>query len=399
VTSRRALRTRVGVFVMLSAALGACSMPSTDHANRGGTPSSSAVPRRGAASTRWRAPLPFAPTFVASDARGAVVVGPRGAALVDRGGRLRWHTPIDDAGAEVPALGAGVVVVARRGEPGDGTPARGAVLALARADGTVRWERPLAGAAGPVAVAGGVAYAAGERTLVALDLATGATRWHARLPGTVPWRSTIAVDSATGTVAVVVGAGGRWFLALRDARTGADAGGLDLGALAPPSAPVIAAPGLLVVGNGSTGEVLAADLRAGVIRWVRPLGVAFDPSSPPAVGPERTAVVLDGNGDLWALDAATGALRWHSPLGLALLGARPVVVAGTVAVADFSGGLHLLDLAGGAPLPPLPPGGVAVGLGGQAGGLLVAWRVARPDRLELVDVAAPRPPGGREAAR
>jgi outer membrane protein assembly factor BamB len=136
-----------------------------------------------------------------------------------------------------------------------------------------------------------------------------------------------------------------------------------------------------------------------VIRWVRPLGAAFDPASPPAVADDGAVVVAGAGGDLWALDAATGALRWHSPLGLALLGARPVVVADTVVVADFAGGLHLLELAGGAPLPPLPPGGVAVGLGVQAGGLLVAWRVARPDRLELFDVAVPRPPGGREAAR
>lgn len=380
-------------YVAVALVAASCAAPArAQRVARRDTPAPADAPAA-AVTVAWGAPLPFAPTLVAADTRGAVVVGSLGVAAHRTDGALAWHTRVANVGLEVPAIDARTVALASR--VGD-DPRTGSVVVLDRADGELRWERALGAPPGPVALGSDTVFVSVESadgarsTLHAFDERSGATRWSAELPGRVARRSAIVVDPATDTVVTVSDAGGRWVLGLHDAATGAEEGGLDLGVAGSASAPALVEPGWAVVGNGSTGEVLGLDLVGRAVGWVERLEVGFDPSSPPAVG-GGLVVVADDRGDLHALDARSGAHRWHAPLGAPLLGARPTVAGGLVAVADWGGAVHVVAAADGTALEAPVPGGVATGLAAVRDALVVAVRTAEPDRLEAWRAPAPGP--------
>lgn len=336
----------------------------------------------------WSTPLSHAPGALTTDGDGTVVLGGHAQVVaLDGEGRTRWRTDVDRLSIEYPALGAGLVVVSA--DPaGDG--ATGAFVALDRRDGNVRWrvgvaEEPAAVTVTPVGVF--AATTGGDLWSFSFD---GRVRWRTHLAATITPRGAIAYDATTGVVALVVADARRWALVLRDAATGADRGGLALGAVGragPPSAVALAAPGRLMLGIGETHEVVLVDLRAGRVSAAVATTDAFDPSSVPAVAGDL-AVVVDRSGTVTALDPATGARRWQARLDRPTLDTRPAVTAGSVAVTDWGRNLVVLDRASGRVRrsPASGAGGLAVAVGAGASRLVVALRLASPDRVEAWSV-------------
>jgi outer membrane protein assembly factor BamB len=148
-----------------------------------------------------------------------------------------------------------------------------------------------------------------------------------------------------------------------------------------------ATPGRLVLGTGETHEVVLVDLRAGRVTAAVATTDAFDPSSVPAVAGDL-AVVVDRAGTVTALDAATGTRRWQARLDRPTLDTRPAVTAGSVAVTDWARTLVVLDRVSGRirRSPAAGAGGLAVAVGAGASRLVVALRLASPDRVEAWSV-------------
>ena len=208
-----------------------------------------------------------------------------------RTGRRRWTVrPPAFAGYAVPALDARSVYVGTSGRE----PAAVRVLALDRATGATRWSATL----GEVADGEGdvrgllrvgttlyVTAAAcpllgchAQRTAVlALDPATGRERW--RVPLTPTPGSPYADEAVLLTDGVV--ATGRWLL------------------------------GLDHVGN----RVLAIDTVRREVAWTATFDGRYGgASSPPAVDSAAGVVyAASGEGRIYALDLETGATRWRSP--------------------------------------------------------------------------------------
>src|SRR5207245_398468 len=108
-------------------------------------------PAHGADPVVWRAPLSDGPSELAADARGVIVVTSSGRVhALDRNGHERWHADVDGLVVHAqPAAGREVVVVGGAGR----------VVALSRADGTLRWSRPMASEVHSLAVSGDTALA------------------------------------------------------------------------------------------------------------------------------------------------------------------------------------------------------------------------------------------------
>jgi outer membrane protein assembly factor BamB len=91
-------------------------------------------------------------------------------------GRQLWQSATDDY-RSAPLVAAGTVYASAGSS--DGGPGR--LVALDALTGAVRWELPEATENDPLAVDGGVVFAAGEGRLEAVDAATGGVRWQAPL--------------------------------------------------------------------------------------------------------------------------------------------------------------------------------------------------------------------------
>ncbi|MBO2464726.1 outer membrane protein assembly factor BamB family protein [Actinomadura violacea] len=158
---------------------------------------------------RWRTVLPGDPRE--PGAGGGLVVVDAGdlVALRASDGSRRWHRNVGNVQDVTPAVAGGAVFTADAST----------VYALDAGDGHVRWRHHI-GSGGdqyarnsPVASGGMVFCGSGDATLVALDAASGAERWHF-LGGTA------VGDPAVAGGAVFVGDGSGNMNAL-DARTGA----------------------------------------------------------------------------------------------------------------------------------------------------------------------------------
>ncbi|MEU6482320.1 PQQ-binding-like beta-propeller repeat protein [Streptomyces sp. NPDC047017] len=276
--------------------------------------------------------------------------------------------------AAVPqcAYGAGTLFCAQSGE----------VVALAPADGAVRWRRPVgqAGAAAPV-LSGGLVHVttADGRQLAALDPASGRTRWSRAVPAGSGWVSAGGTLLLTGGGAAVTGVDGasgrtRWSHSVPG-----------------DGAPLLAAfPGdplayaTSTSGDGAWTRIAALDPGTGAVRWearlkgsLRPVGaeggsvyfLGLDPvygdarsvvrytaatkavrrvALPvPRQGPQadvRDGVVhvLASGGALEAVDAGTGRRLWELETAVSR-GSAPVSDAGHVYVTAADGRLLAVD--------------------------------------------------------
>jgi len=190
-----------------------------------------------------------------------------------------------------------------------------------------------------VAVVGQVVYLISrDGTLHALDLATGAERWHA------------AIGAESGGSPTFVGG-----LVIVPALDGAHAFSAVDGTGAWTSAAPGPARGTPAVVDGTAvfdggGNATALDVATGAVRWSTPLEGRDDSSVAAANG---TVVLGDENGVVLALALADGTQRWRVDFGdYARLG-TPTIADGRVFLASLDGGdagsrhITALDLATG----------------------------------------------------
>lgn len=262
---------------------------------------------------------------------GAACGGPRRppAPVAARPAGWTWHTTAD-ANAGMPAAdGAGVASVLDHEE-----------VVLLEPDGRRRWEvtpgvklydtAPLLESARVVV--------ASEQGLVALDRATGATRWATDLGD----RS--ATPARAGGVLVTTTWSQR--IAAVDGNTGAMVWALDLPGEVYDQPAVADGLAFATWDDGARAALIAVDAQTGALRWSAPL--AGGGVSPPTIV-DDAVVVIAGDASAYAVDARTGMPRWHTPMpGPGSPEVAPAVLQGDrIAFADRDGDLHIVHVADG----------------------------------------------------
>jgi outer membrane protein assembly factor BamB len=232
-------------------------------------------------------------------------------AAVDAARDVPAEAAVDVAVAPDVAVSASSVAVAYQIDPAHtgAQPRVHLALPLSR-----RWTRDLGGISSYAVVAAGSAFVTvrhGTRygtSLVALDVATGVTRWGpTELGGTYFW-SALAYDN--GRVFAVNGDG---TLRAFEAATGELAWSVRLPGQYAFSAAPTASGGLVFVGGaGSGGTVYAVRQASGELVWRAP--VANGDQSSPAVGGGRVFVSYACN-QAYGFDAASGRQLWHHSSG------------------------------------------------------------------------------------
>jgi outer membrane protein assembly factor BamB len=281
-------------------------------------------------------------------------------------GRLLWQTPLVIRGtvrAAVPVPGATLMSIDRLGGV--------ETVAIEESTGRVRWRRPYLlvdtvldrNMALAVGSAPATATLPAGRTLSALDLTTGKTRWQYRIPeGTWNYLDQQWVVNAlpSGRVEVHELADGRLIHAA------------DLRAPAPPSVQSWVQPvrGLLVAATGDS-TVVAYGLPGLDRRWQAGWDLT-DWSVAPDCG--NALCVFSRTDGLRSVDPATGRTRWSDPRwisaesagGRLLVRGRQRPGSGSVAaLLDPATGRELLDLGH----------WTAVGRPGTSGGALLAGQI------------------------
>ncbi|GAA4996532.1 hypothetical protein GCM10023317_26200 [Actinopolymorpha pittospori] len=188
-------------------------------------------------------------------------------------------------------------------------PAR--VMALDADTGRQRWsvhiDSPNAQVSAPV-VAARTVYVTTSAELVALAVADGSVRWRVSLDG-----GSVSPPVIHGSLVHVVRAWGYGESAMYafDAQSGQQRWVSEVREVEAFHAPVVAADAVVVVSQDA--QVRGLDHRTGRQRWVRAFGTN-DPALPPAPAfSSGTTVYVRLAGKLLALDAMTGRTRWTNP--------------------------------------------------------------------------------------
>jgi outer membrane protein assembly factor BamB len=309
----------------------------------------------------------------AADGEGVVVTfGHSHVVLLDPAGHPRWtvdHPSVRDVASR---LTADAVLV----------PTEEGLLALDRATGAPRWEARIGERANTPVIAGGRAVASTwDGSLVAFGLADGRVAWRVPLPG-------VALGPASGDDRVVVTT---W-----EAEHGAGAGALAVDPATgrqrwavPLPEGGVSGPGMVAAAGERLAVVIAGDIAAhalasdsGEERWSTPLEGAGSPEVVP-LDAGRGAVLLGHRlGGLVLLDGADGRVRWKAssdgaavrggPAGPGPEGAYALPLDdGRLLLAGPERPAQLLD----------PPGRVSGVASGPGGTLLVATREAAENDL------------------
>ncbi|MBV9255021.1 MAG: PQQ-binding-like beta-propeller repeat protein [Actinobacteria bacterium] len=238
-----------------------------------------------------------------------------------------WQTTAD-ANAGMPAAdGGGVASVLNHGE-----------VVLLDARGHRKWEVTPGMNLNDTAplLEHDAVFVASDDGLVALDRATGATKWATNLGDTG------ATPARAGHLLVTTTWSKR--MAAVDADTGAVAWALDLpGQLYDPPS-VVDGLALATWDDGAYAALVAVDVATGALRWSCALpggGVGA-----PAIAGD-TASVVAGDSMAYAVDVHAGRPRWHAEMpGPGSPEVAPVMLAGgRVALADRDGDLKVVDIA------------------------------------------------------
>jgi outer membrane protein assembly factor BamB len=334
------------------------------------TPAPVAIARRLTGS--WSRTVSGSPGGIAADRDGTVaMVDDDTVVALDRDGSERWSTPVPGAGLGWPSLGHGLVVAPTQRDEGG----PGGCVALDRTTGARRWsyeEKNSQGVA--VARAGGeVICALANGVVVAIDRETGARRWRHVIRSAdhysvaIPERSALAIDEATGTLAIGTTFDSYSVVDLLDLATGSDRNSLastHLGAL---SSPVSAARGVLAVGV-SPGTLCTFDIARRRRRCVivSTTSEGFDPASIPLVVGGDLVIATDSS--VVAVDLASMKVRWTAPVANPVLDARPAVADGVVMLCDWTRVAWAFRLADGAPVEIPKTDGWAIATVADPGG-------------------------------
>jgi outer membrane protein assembly factor BamB len=228
------------------------------------------------------------------------------------------------------------------------------MYALDAATGAIAWQARLAGDVSQFAVAGNTVYVAtsariigaatantsGQASITALDLHSGAQRWQVVLTASFLTASLRATSSA-----VFAGSMGGKVWAFR-ADTGATAWRY---AMSPtnqvPGPAQLATPtqGLLVL-TGAGNQIVALDTSTGKVRWR--YAVQGEVPAPAAIA-GHTLYAGSWDSVLYALDAHSGALTWRSRFPSAIY-TTPFVLQNTVYVSGVDGDLYAVSVTTGA---------------------------------------------------
>jgi outer membrane protein assembly factor BamB len=238
---------------------------------------------------------------------------------------------------------------------GGGAVGNDSLAAVAGFDGILRVVAPADGrevarlatdsriASPPVRTSEGLVVAgAYDRTLYALDPATGRSPWKARLGG-ILWaspgvgRKYLYVPGLDGVMTAV---NARWGSVLWKFKAGGE---------------IYSSPAVdeeRVIFGCEDGSVYALTAEEGRLLWRTPVG---KPVSGGATLHDGRVYVGDDGGVLHAIEAATGREAWRYTAGGAIK-STPVVDTGTVLVSAHDGALHAVDAATGARIGRFPVG-------------------------------------------
>ncbi len=319
------------------------------------------------------------PWGLAADARGAVIVGQDGGVrAVDRRGRTLWDSSIADPTIGDPAIGGGTVLA--------GTTT--AVVALDRATGATRWTQPMGGEVTSVALTDGWAFAGDQHgRLQAFDPQSGAVRWTATFPGALVVAPRIDAESR------FVVASWHWSYtpALRtfDLATGNLRWEAPIGRF---TAAAVVARDIVVVAEGDGdfhARARGLDLATGAERWALAMPGSFESALEGASDAGRVGVV-DHFGNVAMLDSATGQILWRAQLGGAVVRTKILFVGGRVVSWTFDARVVVLDGGTGRLVSSTTEqemGGslisAAVAPWARSPALLVALRLGDPHAVEL----------------
>jgi len=282
-------------------------------------------------------PQPMWRTDVGRAVRGSPAIGTsviavgtsdRAVVLLDRAtGRPIWRRRVPGTVAGGPLLAAERVYVATQAAPD------GRVLALILKSGSPAWSVRTGGVTAPLALTADLLVAATDAgEVVALDAASGATRWRRRLG-----RSTRAapVPTADGIAVATIGDS----LYLLDPATGT------VRARVATPGTVLGAPatdGRRLFLATTAGRLVALSLPALTVDWDRPADDAVY-GAPALVG--DTLYAVSASGTLWRVAVDSSGAGRSTALGVPTT-AGPTPIAGGVLVGGVSGEVLFVDTAG-----------------------------------------------------
>jgi outer membrane protein assembly factor BamB len=328
----------------------------------------------------WTTDVRCCPWGLAVDGHGAVVtIQERSVVALDLQGHSRWETDVEGVQWGKPAMDASLVLVG----------ATRRVVALARADGTPRWQQPMDTRVTSVALAGSFALVGDQNgTLRAFDAATGAVRWSVHYDGDIV--TAAQVDAATSTVVVVWTEPPAPAARALDLATGTVRWEQALGLYS--AAPALG-DGRVFLGTGDghyDAWIAALDLASGAGTWWLASPASFQSGIVPAVD-GRDLVVVDQLGRVTSIDPASGKPRWTQDLNRRVLDTEVVLLPRRVVVTTLSRELFVLDRVSGRVLRQVAAEGIgafpyAVARVGPGGRVIVAYRLTEPGRVEMVRV-------------
>lgn len=271
-------------------------------------------------------PLVTAGLVVVGDAKGIVH------ALAAGDGSTRWTVPTDGPIAGAAAAESDVAVVATR---------TGSAYAIEIPGGTVRWKTAVGGAVGSsVAIGDGTVYLGAGSNLVALAVADGRIRWKQPVSAVgrigTPTAAEGLVFAATGLDG---GDASVYGVAAIDAATGASRWRFVSPSKAVVYTPAVVSGRAYIVGEDR--RVTALDAATGTTIWSTTTEQVDE--AVPAVA-DGIIYVAGNGGAMNALDATTGAIRWSVAYRGIPYG--PTVVGGYVLVGTDLGTLSAI---GGSP--------------------------------------------------
>jgi eukaryotic-like serine/threonine-protein kinase len=218
-------------------------------------------------------------------------------------GDLLWKRPFDQGVATTPLLIDGRVVAVS---------AQGEVVAVDPTRGNIVWHKVPAGALrplpyiqSPATAAKRVFMADNVDKILALDAATGATKWRKALaarPNTalVVVESTLVVGTADGYLNWLAVDSGEVKKRVR-------LDGIPYGT------PILAPPLLFVLTAGAKGHLIALDAESGAVRWSRETPKEWTTYRPLVTG--STVIVGSEEKNLCAFDRGSGEARWCRSVG------------------------------------------------------------------------------------